>query len=274
MKGFTNIPFARQTAELISLPSTYIPDYSNKNGSFWIRTLHFEYRYWSIDYLLKDLTIKNILEFSSGFSFRSLEMVKQPGCHYIDTDLPEVIELKKDFLKELKLGIGSFEGKLELIPLNVLDDTQFHEIVSHFPPGEVVIVNEGLLMYLDTEEKATLCRIIHNILKERGGYWITADIYIQKPPGDSTDSYSPYLKSGTKEFYQHHHIEENKFENFEQAKVFFNKMGLVIDNIAHVDRSTLSSRNYLLQHMSNKEIDQIYKAARSQVIWRLKVADI
>jgi hypothetical protein len=41
------------------------------------------------------LPIKNILELSSGFSFRGLETTKQKGFYYIGTDLPDVIATKK-----------------------------------------------------------------------------------------------------------------------------------------------------------------------------------
>ena len=50
---------------------------------------------------------------------------------------------------------------MEILPLNALDEEKFNEVVSHFPPGEIVIVNEGLLMYLNNEEKQKLCSIIH-----------------------------------------------------------------------------------------------------------------
>jgi hypothetical protein len=49
MKGYTNIPFARQTAELLNYPEKYNPDFDKKDMTFWARTLHFESRYWSID---------------------------------------------------------------------------------------------------------------------------------------------------------------------------------------------------------------------------------
>src|SRR4051812_34896058 len=97
IKGYTNIPFAKQTAELIKYPEKYNPDFAKRDITFWARTLHFEKRYWSIDHLLTDLAIKNILELSSGFSFRGLETAKRKGFHYIDTDLPNVIEMKRDF---------------------------------------------------------------------------------------------------------------------------------------------------------------------------------
>src|SRR4051812_26501287 len=86
MKGLTNIPYARRAAELMVDPEKYVPDFSQHESAYWARVVHFEYRYWSIDLLLNELPIKNVLELSSGFSFRGLAAVKQHDLHYIDTD--------------------------------------------------------------------------------------------------------------------------------------------------------------------------------------------
>jgi O-methyltransferase involved in polyketide biosynthesis len=270
MKGYTNIPFARQTAELIKYPEKYNPDFAKKDMTFWARTLHFENRYWSIDYLLTDLAIKNILELSSGFSFRGLETVKQKGFHYIDTDLPEVIEKKRDFIPVLKNESFNFFGTLELLALNALDDEQFHEIVNRFPVGEIVIVNEGLLMYLDTKEKEKLCRIIYKILKERGGYWITADIYIKK----QHEKLNLKIDKETNDFFEQHKIEDNKFDSFENAEAFFRRMGFEIDKVANVNRSKLSSMKYFLKSTSIKQLFYFRKAPKMQATWRLKIAAV
>src|SRR5947199_8448203 len=45
---------------------------------------------------------------------------------------------------------------------NVVDEKQFEKVVEHFPPGPIAIVNEGLLLYLDTTEKEKLCRNIRS----------------------------------------------------------------------------------------------------------------
>ncbi|MGN6568915.1 MAG: hypothetical protein ACTHJ0_13225, partial [Flavipsychrobacter sp.] len=85
LKGHTDIPFARQAAELISRPEKYEPDFDKKDFGFWARVLHFEMRYQSINNLLADLQVKNILELSSGFSFRSLQTAVENDVYYIDT---------------------------------------------------------------------------------------------------------------------------------------------------------------------------------------------
>jgi O-methyltransferase involved in polyketide biosynthesis len=267
MKGHTNIPFAQQTAELMAYPGKYIPDFSKRDVTYWARTVHFENRYWSINQLLNELPIKNILELSSGYSFRSLEKVNESNVHYIDTDLPDMIETKKNFVEALQKKDNITTGKLELLPLNALDENQFKEVVSRFPEGEIAIVNEGLLMYLDDNEKEKLCRIIYDILKERGGYWITADIYLKEQIGKNDLK----LDKHTKEFFKQHNIEEKKFNSFDEAKLFFTKAGFTIDKEAHIKRSQLSALKYLIKSTPLKQLFKMNRAGKVQATWRLKV---
>ena len=269
MKGHTNIPFARRTAELIKYPEKYIPDFRRRDLTFWARTLHFESRYWSIDKLLEGLHINNILELSSGFSFRGLEKIKQKGFHYIDTDLPDIIETKKEFVTVLQNESKNAEGKFELAPLNALDEEQFKTVIKKFAGGELVIINEGLLMYLDNNEKEKLCKIIYNILRENGGYWITADIYLQ----NKQDKLDLKLDNKTKEFFEQHRIEENRFESFKEAEAFFNRMGFVVDKEANIRASKLSSLKYLVKSASFMQLFKLRKAGKIQATWRLRIAD-
>jgi O-methyltransferase involved in polyketide biosynthesis len=268
LKGHTNIPFARETAELLALPEKYAPGFNKKDMTFWARVLHFEYRYWSIDNLLEDISVKNILELSSGFSFRGLETAKQKGYHYIDTDLPDVITSKNKFIAALTKDNVDLKGTLELLPLNALDEKQFHDVVSRFTEGEIAIVNEGLLMYLDTSEKEKLCKIIHKMLSKRGGYWITADIYFK----NKAEKLELKLENKTREFFEQHRIENNKFENSAEAEEFFKRMGFVVDKEADINRRELSSMKYFLKNTTPEELAKIRSAGKVQATWRLKVA--
>jgi len=268
MKGHTNIPFARQTAELIKYPEKYIPDFNNKDMTYWARLVHFENRYWSIDQLLADLPVKNVLELSSGFSFRGLETSKRKGFYYIDTDLPDLIGSKKEFITALKTENFNSEGELEILPLNAIDEDEFRKVISRFPEGEIAIVNEGLLMYLDPNEKEKLCKIIYDILKERGGYWITADIYLK----NKMNKLELKVDDKTQEFFEQHNIEENRFESFEEAEIFFKRMGFVIDKEANVDRAQLSSIKYLLKNSTIEQLSKLKNAGKIQATWRLRIA--
>ena len=61
MKGYTRLPFAAQVAGLAMRPVRFEPDFHNKDFMFWTRVFHFEARYKSVDTLMQDLSIKNIL---------------------------------------------------------------------------------------------------------------------------------------------------------------------------------------------------------------------
>jgi hypothetical protein len=266
-KGHTNIPFARQTAELISLPGKYVPDFGRKDFRYWTRVVHFESRYFSIDQLLAGLQVKNILELSSGYSFRGLDLALKNEVHYIDTDLPDMTGMKNYFKEELCAG-KTLTGKYEILPLNALDEVKFREIIERFPPGEIAIVNEGLLMYLDWEEKEKLCGIINNVLKKRGGCWITADVYINR----AADTMPLIQDEHEKKFFAEHQLEEKKFNSFEEAEELFKKTGFVIDKEAVTDNSKLSSVKYLLENSPMEELLKLRSLGRVQATWRLKSA--
>ncbi|SFE05775.1 hypothetical protein SAMN05518672_104309 [Chitinophaga sp. CF118] len=269
MKGMTPIPYARQAAELMAYPEKYIPDYNRTEFGFWARLAHFENRYWSIDQLLTELSAKNILELSSGFSFRGLNAVKEHDVHYIDTDLPDLIATKINFVTTLQQDGSETKGKLETLPLNALDEEQFMNIVSRFSPGEIVIVNEGLLMYLGDEEKEKLLSIIHKVLKKHGGYWITADIYIK----NMSDSRNLGFDDKLQQFFAAHHIEENKFESFEAAEALFKKAGFIIDKKAVTDYSKTIALEYLFKNATPEQLELGRKNGKVNATWRLKVAE-
>jgi O-methyltransferase involved in polyketide biosynthesis len=268
LKGITNIPYARQTAEAFSAPATYHIDLNNNDPAFWKRVVHFEIRYWSVDQLLSSIAVQNILELSSGYSFRGLEMISRKEVHYIDSDLPEVINRKKELLLDLKQDVPANLGTLNTIPLNALDTQQFMNVVDSFPEGPIIIVNEGLLMYLDTGEKEKLCGIIHGVLKQRGGYWITADVYVKSTLARLNEHNDDSLA----DLVEAQRIEENMFESFDAAEVFFKKAGFAVVKEAIVDLSLISSIPYLLKNATEAELTEMKSSTKKiQATWLLKV---
>ncbi len=265
MKGHTDIPFVRQAAELVMQPEKYIPDFERRDTRFWIRTMHFEQRYKSIDRLLTGIGADNILELSSGYSFRGLEMVKSSNLHYIDTDLPEVVKEKEKLVGELRKGV-KIKGKLELLPLNVLESNKFEEITGLFGEGEIVIVNEGLLMYLDRKEKEILCRNVRNALLKFGGYWIVGDVYIRNKPGKKWRADSRLQK-----YYDKQNIEENKFGTFEEAHKFFKEMGFRVDKVSDLRIWELSSWRYVRKNISARQFFKLLFHRKVHATWRLSL---
>lgn len=266
MKGVTDIPYAKEAAELMMRPEPYEPDYDNKDARLWARILHFEARYFSINEMLEDIDVHNVLELSSGFSFRGLEMTSVKNhLHYIDTDLPGIIEAKKDIIEDLIDDVRK-HSKLELLSLNVLDESQFLKVVKHFEKEPIAIVNEGLLMYLEMEEKEKVCEIIHHILRKRGGYWITGDIYFKKDLSKTLKR-----KDALGEFTEAHRIDEKKFDDEQTAKDFFDRMGFVIDKVNAIDYKELSAYPYFVENLTPEQVEEFRKIGKVRETWRLKV---
>jgi len=267
IKGLTDIPFARDTAELISFPEKYAPDYKNKDIAFWKRVVHFEQRYWSVDKALSFLPANNILEISSGFSFRGLDKARHSKVNYTDTDLPNIINQKKILLADLTAGLPACQGRLETLALNALDEDQFLEVVQRFPKGPLIILNEGLLMYLDVTEKEKLCNIIYRALKQRGGYWVTGDVYIKyrldRLQADEDDNYKKFIEA--------HHIYENMFESFDLAEQFFNTAGFEVESESEVELSKISSLKYMLANASVPNLLELNPADKMRTTWCLKI---
>jgi O-methyltransferase involved in polyketide biosynthesis len=177
-----------------------------------------------------------------------------------------MISTKKGILSELKKDCTQNEGTLIMEPLNALDEKRFREIVAQFPAGELVIVNEGLLMYFNQAEREFVCRLIHDILKERGGYWITADAYLK----GSHDNLGFRMDPEREAFYQEHDLHENRFDSFEEAENFFKKMGFKIEMEANVDYGKMQSLNKFMQYSTPEDRERMKDAGRLQATWCLK----
>lgn len=271
-KALTSIPFAKEAVGLIWGENKLQYDQKRLHSKGFVkRLIHFETRYWSIDKALSEIGIKRILEFSSGFSFRGLSMCQDPHVFYVDTDLPQIIDVKKILVQELAAKFCDYPvDNLILRGLNVLDGDAFIEMINLFPSGPVVIVNEGLLMYLDEGQKRQLCAIIHDLLSKRGGYWITADIYLRNEMRNPI-AQDFYDEQGTK-FLEEHRVEENKFDSFESAENFFKSWGFGIYKKIEPPALKISSIPLLEKNLDLK-LEDIRRRKKIRETWILKIND-
>jgi O-methyltransferase involved in polyketide biosynthesis len=264
MKAETTIPYAGEAVKWLPQPENVLQFSKEKNFMYWARVLHFEERYQSISLLLNEIKPHNILELSSGFSFRGLDMTeKNNNLHYIDTDLPGIVTIKRAVVDKL-LPSGNSLSTYELLPLNALDKQAFKNISERFDDDPVTIVNEGLLMYLNRTEKEILCRHIRETLEQHGGNWITADIYFRnqmeetKQPGDSFN-----------EFLAKHRAWENMFIDEVDARHFFESMGFTIDLIHEPDFKTLSSFPQFMNLLTEEQMESLNKFPKLRETWQL-----
>jgi O-methyltransferase involved in polyketide biosynthesis len=269
LKAYTTIPFAKEAAALLEKENPGMAQYILQRGikQFFRGLIHFENRYRTIEKMLSHLNAKNILEISSGYSLRGLALCRDNNIHFIDTDLPEVIAAKQKMIETVS-GDISLKGSLELLSLNALDEKHLKTIITRFPEGPVTIINEGLLMYLGQEEKTKLCSIIHEALSQRGGQWITADVYIKKKEKEAgIIDENEYARK----FSEEHHIEENKFDDYPEAEIFFNDCGFKIVNKEIYVTEELSCLQLLSGEQRNNVIEKLKNSSSHHETWELEI---
>ena len=119
-----------------------------------VLTLHLALRARKYDSLVNDYIAENpgcvVINLGCGFDTRYWR-INNRECEYLDLDLPEVIELKKEILGE--------ELKYELIGSSVLN-TSWIDMVTAKRSQNVLLLAEGLFMYLEREDVINLLRVI------------------------------------------------------------------------------------------------------------------
>lgn len=91
----------------------------------------------------------NVINLGCGFDTRFWR-IENKKCAYVELDLPEVIELKKEILEE---------SHYELIGFSVLDTSWIDKVTSN-GNSNFLIIAEGLFMYLPEQDLASLLRAI------------------------------------------------------------------------------------------------------------------
>ena len=188
-----------------------------------------EARYKLVNRLLGQNNSRQILELASGLSSRGFIMSQDPSVNYVELEFSQMVDDKRKIMKALisngKLTLGDnfhFEAG------SALNLSDIKQAIKHFKRDQpITIINEGLLRYLTFPEKAIVAKNIQAILKEYGGVWITPDITLQKflktqdelIPGKNDE----IQKMTNKNFNQ------NRFENVEQAKEFFENLGFSVE---------------------------------------------
>jgi O-methyltransferase involved in polyketide biosynthesis len=219
-KAHSGLPYAREVAELVFGRDEVTATATPKSREEALRRRHFELRAQSLDEALDLVDATRIVELAAGLSFRGLARAARDGVHYLDTDLPELVALKRGLL--LQLSPPTLAGTYRVEPLDAMDAAAVERAFASLPDGPLSIVHEGLLMYLSADEKARLADSIHAALRARGGRWITADIYLRRA------STVPREEQFEK-FLAEHNVEAQKFVTFDEAEAFFTKAGFAIE---------------------------------------------
>lgn len=224
-RAFSDIPYAREIL-------TAVEEIGRKNDqSSLSKSLRFkevapsyEARYKLVNKLLLESKQKQILEIASGLSPRGISLSQQSSIQYVEMDLPDVILTKRSVLERIRKELPA---NLHLEPGNALNLKDLEAATRHFNlNNEIAIINEGLLRYLNFDEKSAVAKNVHSLLHTFGGVWITPDITLKK--GLAKENKFISIVKNTKKV-TGIDINQNAFENQDEAKEFFERFGFKVE---------------------------------------------
>ncbi len=225
-RTFTDIPFSNEIySELKNDNPAFLR--LEKDGMLSARpvAVQFEARYKLINKLTKLNGQRQILELASGLSPRGMELSSQDCDVFVETDLPEMIDLKNDIVRKVLHHKNiALDGRLFIEHGNAIEPGGLAQAASHFKPNEhVCVITEGLLRYLDFDEKTKVAKNVISVLNKYGGYWLTSDTQTlaDVPESHKTDN-AKFSKLVGRE------ISKNYFETPKHAEDFFENLGFTV----------------------------------------------
>jgi len=239
----TNIPYAKEIYNILKekkYARTNHLKFAFLLSKFFkgIQLFHafLEARFLSMDYTLKKLNYPNVIEVASGLSPRG---IIYPGL-YIETDLKNMIEIKKKVLADIFISKKDYF----LEPLNILDKKQLFNIGKIYRKSNskkpLAIIHSGLWTYLTKEEQLIMRNNIREFLKKfcKKGYWISQDF---RPKSFQKNLFFKFFRGGiTKKTGR----PTNRFASEEEMISFMNAGGLKV---------RVLSNNSILNNLNTKK---------------------
>jgi len=219
---YTEIPWAKEILAVLRdrgatlsggpWPERAVRDYAS----------FFEARFRAVSRVLKEKGATQVLELAAGFSPRGMELARR-GVVYVEADLAEPTTLKREVVTAI---LGSVPEGLHLCAASVIDREQLLACCSPFVTERpVAVTTEGLLRYLNFEEKTHLAANVHEILRRYGGWWVTPDIHLRR----WAQQQSPTFHQTELETLGRS-LDSNYFADLNHAHQFFEGCGFAVDS--------------------------------------------
>jgi O-methyltransferase involved in polyketide biosynthesis len=190
----------------------------------------FEARHKLLDRLIGQTGIKQVLEIAAGLSTRGLDMTSDGSLTYVELDLPNMMADKRKIVADLQ-GKDKLPKRSNLFfeDGSAIEIEDFLQAARYFNEDEpIVVMNEGLLRYLNFDEKSTYADNVKALLRKFGGVWITSDISLPKVVYKEDDVMAGRRKkisaiTGV-------NVADNLFKDEEDAKQFFEGLGFEVES--------------------------------------------
>ncbi len=264
----SDIPYSKEIADIIGAEEIVneILNEEEKNILTALFASFIEARYKSINKGLRREGFNNVLELAMGVSPRSLEYaIKRQHGIYVGTDLPGLLHESSEILKIIAAKQNLSMRDIYLQPANVLEKEQLDKAIKHFKGEPFVVCNEGLLIYLNKDEQATLAGYIRNYFNKFGGAWVTTDISSLEQIEQSLSRYPTEIRqiveSATQKINNQteRNIKDNLFPTEKEAEQFYSELGFTIEKFPLYDGGELSTSSLIPEKLRPIILDSLLK---------------
>ncbi len=228
-RTFTDIPYSQELFDaLLTVREQAKADLFDESQIRMSLAPQFEARHKILDKLIAESGIKQVLELASGLTARGIIMTANPEVQYVETDLPKMAEEKRNIIQLLETkGVIPNHSNLHIKTANVLELESLEGAITSFAKEPIAVINEGLLRYLNFDEKAQVAKNVCSLLEEFGGIWITPDISMKSVIAREAEKADRRI--GKISTLTGRDISKNLFENVDEAQRFFEKLGFSVE---------------------------------------------
>ncbi len=233
LRTFTDIPYSTEIAAACGAEQAFREIVGENPEDFLWTAPMIEMRYKSVDEAIHQhhrkspLVPPNLLELAAGVSPRGLIWSRYMPVMFLETDLEDILAEKTAITMDILQGTQ--RANLRWCPVNAVNPVHFMAAESFFEDGPITVLNEGLLPYLDREEKKLVAENIHRLLTKRGGVWVTPDI-------SSNDRVKELIQLNPKigrvmqviAGFTGRNLQSNSFGSMEEAEEFFRHVGFKV----------------------------------------------
>lgn len=268
-RSFSDIPYAREISRLLDGERTVREIHHDDLDAvtrFYAPVLESRYKCFSPF----TRAYSNVLEVAMGLSVeRGLTLTSNPDNVYIGTDLPDIITESQALVQTLS---PKRIENLHLCAANALSYEQLLAATSVLGGHRrLLIIHEGLWMYLSSDERTILADNMRRLLEKHGGEWVTPDIDDVESSAAFVSSLWPEVQSVLRRLQDEtaqltgRDVLKSLFASSREAEAFFHKAGLTArrDYTVHTPASLVSTRQLLSERQS-----ALFEAAlRHRPVW-------
>lgn len=237
MRTFYGISHAKEMAVLVGAEDERIKLYGEELHKNLDDVPRFEARYKGGEAALEQFIEKHqdaqVFELGAGLSLHGLTLAeKYLGIVYVETDLPDIINLKREVIKKL---VAAPPMNLYFSIANALDVEALQKALRITTTNRpLAIYCEGFIDYLSLKEKEALVGTIKGFLARYGGAWITPDPSVSVARRAYQVAFMTGARERTKrvEAVVGQRYDDHAFQDENAADAFFVKNGFKIEKIA------------------------------------------